>query len=325
MRTCKRLVVYLILLLVLGCNGGSSGSSSGGSVQDQIGNSSNTSSPTVSECQVFPQDNPWNTDISAYPLHPNSINYISYILNGQDKHLHPDFGGGGEYGIPYINVSGSQTRYRVIPEYADESDPDGANGFSYPIPPDAPIENGSDAHVIVIDTDHCKLYEIYAASFSNNAWQCGSAAIFDLSSNALRPDFRTSADAAGLPIFPGLVRYDEVASGEIKHAIRVTFSRTQKGFIHPATHYASSITDSNAPPMGLRLRLKAGYDLSGISGEALVVVQALKKYGLIVADNGSDFYFQGSRDARWDDNDLNQLKNIPGSAFEVVDTGGIIY
>jgi hypothetical protein len=250
---------------------------------------------------------------------------MAYILNGADKHLHPDFGGDGEYGIPYLVVDGSQARYQVIPDYADESDPDGDYGFHYPIPPDAPVEGGSDAHVIVVDPDHCRLYELYAASFSGGAWHCGSAAVFDLTSNALRPDYWTSADAAGLPVFAGLVRYDEAEAGEITHAIRVTFSRTQKAFIHPATHYASAITSADAPPMGLRLRLKAGYDLSGLTGHALVIARAFKKYGLIVADNGSDFYFQGSRDTRWDDDDLNQLKTIPGSAFEAVYTGDLIY
>jgi hypothetical protein len=321
MRTGIRLGMYLLVLFGLGCGSGSSG----GSAQDRAGDAAVTPPAEVDDCMIFPPDNPWNTDISSYPLHPNSAGYIAYILGGQDKHLHPDFGGGGEYGIPYLVVNGSQARYQVVPEYADESDPDGDYGFSYPIPPDAPIENGSDAHVIVIDSDHCKLYELFAAAFSSNAWQCGSAAIFDLSSNALRPDYWTSADAAGLPIFPGLVRYDEVEAGEIRHAVRVTFSRTQRGFIHPATHYASSITNPDAPPMGLRLRLKAGYDLSGITGDALVISQALKKYGFIVADNGSDFFFQGSRDAMWNDDDLNQLKSIPGSAFEVVDTGEIHY
>jgi hypothetical protein len=327
MRFCVSFIMILFLCLGSGCNGGSSSGSnkvsSGGSTQNQIDNSVSTTSPTISGCQIFPSDNPWNTDISAYPLDPNSSHYISYILNGQKEHLHPDFGGAGEYGIPYMTVNSSQARYKIIPQYVNESDQDGAYGFFYPIPPDAPVENGSDAHVIALDTDQCKLYELYAASFSNNAWNCGSAAIFDLTSNNLRPDYWTSADAAGLPILPGSVRYEEVAAGEVNHAIRVTFSRTQKGFIHPATHYASNITDANAPPMGLRLRLKADYDLSGITGEAFIIAQALKKYGYLVADNGSDFYFQGSQDVRWDDIDLNQLKTIPGSAFDVVYTGEI--
>jgi hypothetical protein len=316
------IVLCGLLLVVLGCSGGSSGSTSSGS--SATGTSNSLASLAI-DFPIFPADNPWNTDISTYPLHPNSAGYLSYILNGLNKKLHPDFGGSGEYGIPYLVVDGSQARYRIIPEYADESDPDGAYGFNYPIPPDAPVEEGADAHVLVLDSDHCKLYELYAASFSSNAWHCGSAAIFDLGSNTLRPDYRTSADAAGLPIFPGLVRYEEVEAGEITHAIRVTFSRTQKAFIHPATHYASSITNADAPPMGLRLRLKAGYDLSGITGDSLVIARALKKYGFIVADNGSDFYFQGARDIRWDDEDLNQLKSIPGSAFEAVYTGELIY
>jgi len=321
MKKYMGIILCGLCFLIQECGGGPSGQNSSGGTAG----TSDSSAGVGIDFPIFPADNPWNTDISAFPIHPNSAGYLSYILNGQNKKLHPDFGGNGEYGIPYLVVDSTQARYRIIPEYADESDPDGAYGFNYPIPPDAPVENGSDAHVLVLESDHCKLYELYAASFSANAWHCGSAAIFDLGSNALRSDYRTSADAAGLPIFPGLVRYDEVEAGEITHAIRITFSRTQKAFIHPATHYASSITSSDAPPMGLRLRLKAGYDLSGITGDALVIASALKKYGFIVADNGSDFHFQGSRDIRWDDNDLNQLKSIPGSAFEAVYTGELIY
>lgn len=273
-------------------------------------------SPMVGKCPVFPSDNPWNTDISQYPIHPNSEAYIASIGSSR---LHPDFGGNGEYGIPYEVVNGSQPKVPLLDiEYEDESDPG-----PYPIPDNARIEGGSDHHVLVVDQDNCKLYELFAAEKVSGGWNAGSAAIFDLLSNELRPDGWTSADAAGLPIFPGLVRYDEAEAGEITHAIRFTAKRTLRGYIHPATHFASSITDPNVPPMGLRVRLKADYDLSGLSGHALVIATAMKKYGMILADNGSNWYFTGAMDTRWDDENLNQLKSIPGSAFEAVYTGEI--
>jgi len=279
---------------------------------------SSGTSPMIGSCTIMPADNPWNTDISGYPVHQNSANYIANI--GADQNLHPDFGGNGEYGIPYNVVSAGQALVPLLNiDYADESDPG-----PYPIPNDAKVENGSDAHVLVVDKDACKLYELFAAEKVAGGWNAGSAAKFDLTSNALRPEGWTSADAAGLPIFPGLVRYDEVAAGTINHAIRFTVNQTQMGYIHPAVHYASSSTDPNRPPMGLRLRMKAGYDISGLSGHARIIAEAMKKYGMILADNGSDWFFQGSMDTRWDDENLNQLKGIPGSAFEVVETGPII-
>lgn len=274
-------------------------------------------SPMIGSCQIFPSDNPWNTDVSNYPLDPNSSNYIASI--GAGTHLHPDFGGQGAYGIPYNVVGAGQAMVPLLNiDYADESDPG-----PYPIPADAKIENGSDAHVLVVDQDACKLYELWAAEKVAGGWNAGSAAKFDLTSNALRPDGWTSADAAGLPVFPGLIRYDEVAAGAINHAIRFTIVNSQKGYIHPATHFASSSTDPNRPPMGLRLRMKASYDISGLTGESRIIAEAMKKYGMIVADNGSNWYITGAADPRWDDEDLNQLKNIPGSAFEVVQTGTI--
>jgi hypothetical protein len=203
--------------------------------------------------------------------------------------------------------------------YGAESDPG-----PYPIPLDAPIEGGSDAHVLALQQGTCLLYELFAAHPGSSGWAAGSGARFDLRSNALRPDGWTSADAAGLPILAGLVRYDEVASGRITHALRVTFSRTYAGFIHPATHAASSETNPALPPMGLRLRLKASFDTSGYTGASRVVLEALKHYGLIVADNGSNWYVTGASNPRWNDDDLNQLKNVPGSAFEVVDTGPVL-
>jgi hypothetical protein len=274
----------------------------------------------LGSCHVFPADNAWNRDVSTLPVDANSANYISAItaLGGNQK-LHADFGGAGAYGIPYITVPGTQSLVPVdFDAYGDESDPG-----PYPIPLAAPIEGGSDAHVLAVDRDHCKLYELFAASRGASRWSADSGAVFDLTSNALRPEGWTSADAAGLPIFPGLARYDEAAAGQINHALRFTISRSQKGYVLPATHYASSSTDPNRPPMGLRLRLKANFDISRFTGESRVILVALKKYGMIVADNGSNWYISGAADPRWNDDDLNQLKTVPGSAFEVVDTGPI--
>jgi hypothetical protein len=203
-------------------------------------------------------------------------------------------------------------------DWPSESDPG-----PYPVPLGAPVEPGGDRHVIAIDRGACKLYEMYNAWPKSNYWEASNGAVWDLQSNARRPNTWTSADAAGLPIFAGLARYDEVASGHIDHALRVTFSQTQMGFIYPATHYASSSTNPNRPPMGLRLRLKASFDISGYTGQSRVILEALKKYGLINADNGSNWFITGAADARWNDTDLDQLKGVPGSAFEVVDTGPI--
>jgi hypothetical protein len=277
--------------------------------------------PVIAGCSVFPTDNSWNRDVSNDPIDPNSANYIASISLGATK-LHPDFGSYLGYGIPYTVVPGTQPRVPItFTDYGDESDPG-----PYPIPPNAPVEAGSDRHVLVLDSGNCKLYEMYNARKDANGpgWFASSGAIFDLSSNTLRPEGWTSADAAGLPILPGLVRYDEVASGSIKHAVRFTVWRSQKAYIHPATHYASSYTDPNLPPMGLRLRLKASYDLTHFTGQSRVILEALKKYGMIVADNGTSWYITGATDSRWNDDDLNQLKTVPGSAFEVVQSGPLI-
>jgi len=279
-------------------------------------------------CTDFPADNPWNTDISAYPVHSNSANFINAI--GSTKYMHPDFGtvwAGAPNGIPFVEVNASQPSVPVTFDYADESDPG-----PYPIPPDAPIEGGpngtGDRHVLVVDHERCGLWEMWNAFPVNGgaSWTAGSGAYFDLTSNALRPDYWTSADAAGLPIYPGLVRYDEVVTnGAIHHALRFTVSKTQKGFIHPATHYASSSTNANYAPMGLRLRMKSGYSCAALSSEVQVICTALKSYGMFVADNGSDWYLSGAPDPRWSDDHLHDLGRIPGSAFEVVDTGAIIH
>jgi hypothetical protein len=276
----------------------------------------------LGSCPVFPADNWWNRDISGLPVHPNSQNYVNTVLaSGSNKFLHADFGGGGECGIPYITVPGTQPEVDVeFVAYGDESDPG-----PYPIPLGAPIEGGSDRHVLAVDRDECKLYELFAATPVGDHWEAASGAVFDLRSNALRPEGWTSADAAGLAIFPGLARYDEVASGHIDHALRFTVSQTQRAYLHPATHWASSSTNPDRPPMGLRFRLKASFDVSTYHGQARVVLDALKKYGMIVADNGSNWFITGAADSRWDDDDLNQLKRVPGSAFEVVETGEHLY
>jgi hypothetical protein len=282
-------------------------------------------------CAILPPDNPWNTDVSNFPLHPQSDAFVNSI--GRTDHLHPDFGtvwNGAPIGIPYVIVPGSQPGVPI--QFSswgdDESDPG-----PYPVPPNAPIEGapvngnpsfGGDRHVLVIDDDNCVLYELFDAHPVNSgqSWTAGSGAKFDLNSNALRPDFWTSADAAGLPIFPGLVRYEEVVQqGVIDHALRFTINTTQRAFIHPATHFASSNTNQNTPPMGLRFRMKASYSCATFSAEVQVICAALKKYGMFVADNGSDWYVSGAPDSRWSDDNLGDLKDITGDAFEVVDTG----
>lgn len=282
------------------------------------------SAPTIDGCQVFPADNPWNTDISGNPVHPNSANFIASI--GADTGLHEDFGTvwqGAPSGIPYCIVPGDQPKLSVTFDYPDESDPG-----PYPVPDDPPIEGGPDAegdrHILMVDVDNATLYELFHSFKTEDGWRAGSGAIFDLTSNDLRPLGWTSADAAGLPIFPGLVRYDEVVEkGEVNHALRFTCRRTQRGYILPATHFASPSKDPNLPPMGLRLRLKADYDISGFPPEAQVILTALKKYGLILADNGGDWFISGAPDMRWNTDNLTTLRRVKGSDFEVVDTGPI--
>jgi hypothetical protein len=271
----------------------------------------------------FPDDNPWNQPIDREPVDPNSDALIASI--GRDKRLHPDFGtvwNGAPNGIPYVVVAGDTPRVPVAFEYADESDPG-----PYPIPANAPIEGGpqsqGDRHILVVDRDHWKLYELFATyPDGKGGYRCGSGAIFDLSSNALRPAGWTSADAAGLPIFPGLVRYDEtVEQGAIRHALRFTVKRSRRAYVAPARHFASRSHDPNLPPMGMRVRLKAGYDISGFPPSARVVLQALKTYGMIVADNGGDWFISGAPDARWNDAELGTLKRVTGKEFEVVKMG----
>jgi hypothetical protein len=278
--------------------------------------------PREYSCPIFPASNSLNKDISHAPVDPNSTSYIAAI--GAAGHLHADFGSNPAYGIPYVVVGAHQPKVPIkFSDYGDESNPG-----PYPVPPSARVEGAGeegDRHVLVLQKGACKLYELYAARRLGGGWEAGSGAVFNLRSNALRPEGWTSADAAGLPIFPLLARYPEVHGGRINHALRVTVTRTQRGYIHPATHVASSDSDPSLPPMGLRLRLKASFSLSGYHGQALVVLRALKRYGLIVADNGSSWYITGAPDPHWKDEDLDQLKSVPGSAFEAIHTGPILH
>ena len=289
-----------------------------------------TPPPQIAGCDIFPGDHIWNTPIDDLPVHPNSANYINTI--GANQGLHADFGSGvwppgsnSPIGIPYIDVPGSQPLVPVtFIWWPDESD-DGP----YPIPTNAPIEGGPDGdgdrHVIVLDRGSCMLYEMYSAfPQSNGSWEAGNGAVYDLNSYDLRPDGWTSADAAGLPILPGLVRYDEVASGEIRHAIRFTAPDTQANHLWPARHDASSLTGANYPPMGLRLRLRADFDISTYPPEIQVILQAFKTYGLILADNGSAWYISGVPDARWDNDMLHEMDDITGADLEVVDVSSLM-
>jgi len=280
----------------------------------------NPDPPVIAGCSIFPADNPWNQPVEGFPVHPNSENYVKNIGYAP---LHPDFGSSLNYGIPFVVVGGEQPRVPLSFTYWDECDPG-----PYPIPEDPPIEGGEsstgDRHVLVLDSTNCMLYETFSTYYEGPGWRAGSGAVFELGSNALRPDTWTSSDAAGLPILPGLVRYEEVAAGEVNHAIRFTVEESQRAYVYPATHFASSSYDTDRPPMGLRVRLKASYDLSGFSGQALVIARALKKYGMIVADNGGDWFFTGASDTRWNDGELDQLKRISGNYFEVVDASAMV-
>lgn len=238
---------------------------------------------------------------------------------GATAGLHPDFSNAGGYGIPF-NVVGSATPLSTVTFYY----PDESDHVGYPIPASPRIEGGSDRHILMLDTDACRLFELYDALLSGSAWSAGSGATWDLRSNALRPDGWTSADAAGLPIFPGLVRYDEVSAGVIRHAIRFTTPSTCSGYIYPARHQAGSGSCATKPPMGLRLRLKASVNISGYGAQAQVILTALKKYGMILADNGSPFYITGAPDLQWNDDVLHALGQVKGADFEVVDTTGFV-
>jgi len=285
-----------------------------------------TPPPQTSACPIFPADNVWHRDISSLPVHRDSAAYVSSI--GASKPVHADFGAGlwegGPIGIPVTSVRPGQAGVTVTFQYASESD-----RVPYPIPADAKIEggpgSGGDRHVILHDPGRCKLYELFAAyPKGDGTWRAGSGAVFDLRSNALRPRGWTSGDAAGLPILPGLVRYEEVAAGSIDHAIRVTAPTTRDAYIWPARHAASDDTAAGLPPMGLRLRLKSSVDISGLPRQARIVAEAMKKYGVILADNGSPWFISGAPDDRWSNDALHALGRLHGSDFEAVDTSGLM-
>ncbi len=280
--------------------------------------------PVSARCRIFPDDNIWNTRVDDLDVHPRSSDYVASI--GVDRAVHPDFGSGewppgsaAPIGIPFVEVGSSTPAVPVdYVAYGDESDPG-----PFPIPLDAPIEGGPDGtgdrHVIALDRDACMLYELFDARPVGGAWQAASGARYDLTSNALRPAGWTSADAAGLPIFPGLVRYDEVAAGVIDHAIRFTAPQTQRAYVWPARHFASSDSDPGLPPMGQRFRLRADFDTSGFHPDVQVILTAMKRYGLILADNGSSWFVSGAPDPRWDNDVLRQLRRLSGADFEAVD------
>jgi len=286
--------------------------------------------PTIAGCPLQPADNIWNVPVENLPLDANSSTYVAAM--GATFKAHADFGsgiwpdpGGFPIGIPYTTVPGTQATSTVIFQWPGES-----NVGPYPIPPNVPIEgdpNGDgDRHILIVDRDHCKLYELYAAHKVGNQWYAGSGAIFELNSNALRPDTWTSADAAGLPMLPGLVRYDEVASGEINHAIRFTSNTSKAAYVWPARHQAPYNTQAGSPPMGQRFRLKASFVIdSRFSPEVQVILRAMKKYGLILADNGSSWYLSGAPDERWNNDDLHAFDTyVKGSDFEAVDESSLM-
>jgi hypothetical protein len=279
--------------------------------------------PGAPSCPIFPRTSHWNLPVDRLPVAPRSRAIVESI--GLDDYVHPDFGSGTwegrPIGIPYTTVPRGQRRVPVSFTYADESD-----RVRYPIPPGVPIEGGprsdGDRHVIVVDRSSCHLYELYAAYpvAGGTSWRAGSGAVWNLRSNRLRPSGWTSADAAGLPILPGLARYDEVRRGNIDHALRVTVPRSRRAFIYPARHFASSSNDPDLPAMGQRLRLRRSFDISGFPPQSRVVLRALKRYGMIVADNGSPWYISGAPSRGWSNDDLRALRRVKGKDFEVVDT-----
>ena len=291
--------------------------------------------PSLGGCPVFPKppksvgpraaslptQAAWNQNVARAPVHPRSREIIAYINRQGGTFLHPDFGSPRAYGFPYAVVGRNQRRLPInYTAYGSESDPG-----PFPIPPRAPVEGGArsdgDRHVLVIDRSRCMLYELYRAFFKRSPrphWNADSGVSWNLRSARLRRDGWTSADAAGLPVFPGLVKYPEARRGRIRHAFRVTFESTRDAWIHPASHCAGDTRSRNAPPMGMRLRLRASYGLGRFTGPARAIAVALKRYGIIVADNGSNWFFSGTSDRRWNDENLNQLKRIPGRAFVVV-------
>jgi hypothetical protein len=282
--------------------------------------------PGAPGCPVFPANNVWHADVSALPVHARSAAWLASASAGTRK-LHPDFGSSGDpdapYGIPYHVVSSSHAKVDVTFDYDDESDPG-----PYPLGSDTPIEGGAgsggDMHTVVVDKDTCTLYETWYTRHTASGWTAGSGAIWSLTSNAQRLAGWTSADAAGLPILPGLLRVDELAAGVVDHAIRFTVARTDRSYVWPARHQAGAVNDPNVPPMGARFRLKASYDTSSFAASTRVVLDAMKKHGLLLADNGSDWFFQGAASNAWPDTLISQLKQVPANAFEAVDASSLM-
>lgn len=330
-------LMAVTVLAVVGCTSTAPGSSPNAapSAPAPTGSQPGSAAPSATgtpvpaaaaPCTIFPADNIWHADVSKLPVLAKSSAYVSAI--GAGSHVHADFGSGtwegAPIGIPVTTVRAGQPTVKVSFQYARESD-----RGPYPIPRDARIEggpsSGGDRHVIVFDPARCRSYELYAAyPAGDGSWRAGSGAVFDLRGNALRPRTWTSADAAGLSILAGLIRYDEVAAGRINHAIRMTVPRTRNTYVWPARHAASDLTDASLPPMGLRLRLKAGIDISRMPKQARIVAEAMQRYGLIIADNGSPWYISGAPDDRWSNGALHALDVLRGSDFEVVDTAGLL-
>ncbi len=301
----SRIALLLLALLLCGLTGLPVGAAA-----------ANAPAPRIAGCRIFPPDNVWNRRVDRLPVRADSETLKGSI--GMGASLHPDFGSFAGYGIPWNVVGGSSPRVDVTFRWPAESDPG-----PYPMPAEPRIEGGSDRHILLLDRDRCRLFELFAAERQGDRWRAGSGATWNLGSNALRPRGWTSADAAGLPILPGLVRYQEVAGGEIRHALRFTAPRTRQAFIYPARHQAGESDDPALPPMGLRVRLKASVDISGYPRQARILLRALKRYGMILADNGSPWYVTGAPDARWDDDALHTLHGISGRDFEVVDTSSL--
>jgi hypothetical protein len=280
--------------------------------------------PNAPNCTIFPADNPWNTPVNTLPVAKNSAAMIKAI--GRGAPLHPDFGSGnwdgGPIGIPFDVVSNATPKSKVRFQYADESDK-----VRYPIPKNVHIEGGShstgDRHALLVDKSSCRLYELYNLHHTAQGWKAGSGATWSLSSDKLRPAGWTSADAAGLPIFPGLARWDEVSAGVIDHALRFTAPETRRAYVYPARHFASNSNSPTLPPMGLRVRLKASIDISKFPPQARVVLKALQVYGMILADNGSPWYVSGAPNSHWSNDDLHSLSQLTGADFEVVDTSSL--
>ena len=313
--------VPLLACGLLACSGGSSDDGNGSSSTTPHATVTNADVPNIGGCAIFPADNPWNQRIDGAPVHPSWSVYRSKM--NVTKHLHPDWGdwSTNHYGIPWQTVPSTQPGVAMAFQYAPESDPG-----PYPFPTTAKVEGDGgdgDRHVIVLEAGSCTLFETFASTYVAPDWHCGSGAKFALGSNTLRPDGWTSSDAAGLPILPGLVKVAEVQAGAVKHAVRFTMNATQEAYVHPATH-AAGTRDATLPPMGLRLRLKASFDVSGFGGASKVILTALQRYGLILADNGSDWYISGDSDDAWAplmDRLVTDFGKVTGDDFEAVDTG----